>query len=342
MMNTIILQKKIEELTEVLESIPTDLILIVIDSNVWQLFRSSLNFQLKNKKVMLFTAIPGEDSKSFKEFEKCVEYFLSRGIHRQAHLVAIGGGAVTDMAGFVASSLLRGLPWHVVPTTLLSMIDAAIGGKVAINSQSGKNLVGAFHAPTQVIICHEFLATLPKEEYWSGVGELLKYAMLDQEIYQHIVQQNKIDMTTIMACANYKYKVTSKDFKENGLRKILNFGHTLGHALEWHYRLSHGEAVFWGMLTKLKLLGCEEAIESFKRAAIKLQWPKRESPWYQKKMPIEALIELMQKDKKIQNENIIQIAKINSPGHVIIEEMNFEKFADLLRNHEEQIKTLSI
>jgi 3-dehydroquinate synthase len=341
-MKTKIIQAKIEELNQYLEQLPTDLLLLVVDSNIWQLFRGSLNFQFKNKKVISYSAIPGEDSKTFKEYEKCLEFFLSRGIHRQAHVVAIGGGAVSDMAGFVAATLLRGLPWHVAPTSLLSMVDAAIGGKVAINSQQGKNLIGAFHAPEQVFICQEFLKMLPKDEHWSGVGEVLKYGMLDANIFAQIEKSPAIDLDLLMICAQYKFKITAEDFKEKGLRKILNLGHTVGHALEWHYRLTHGEAVLWGMLTELLVLDCQDSVNAIKNLARKMQWPRLESPWFQKKIPIEALAEIMAKDKKMQNDQQIDLIKIETPGKHIITRMNFEKFVELLREHELNLRTLAI
>ena len=143
----------LDELGKDIETIKTDQILLVVDSRVWQHYQKALeSYQPKNKTIILYKSLEGESTKTIEEYERGVEFFLEKGVHRKAHLLAIGGGATSDYAGFIAASLNRGIEWSVVPTTLLSMVDAAIGGKTGVNSKHGKNLIGAFHMPKNVWI----------------------------------------------------------------------------------------------------------------------------------------------------------------------------------------------
>jgi 3-dehydroquinate synthase len=249
-MTSKVIQTDIERIKDNLKTLDTDSLVIIVDLNVQNIYSKVLKLlNIEGKKVTLWKAPPGENAKNFEEFERCIEFIIEKGIHRKSHIVAIGGGAISDFAGFVASTVLRGITWSIVPTTLLSMIDASIGGKVGINSQFGKNLVGNFHLPDNIFIAREFLSTLSDDEYQSGLGELLKYCFLDSNIASKLRSQGD-HRQLISECMNYKHKVVERDLKESGLRKVLNFGHTFGHAIEAHgkyKKILHGEAVAKGM-----------------------------------------------------------------------------------------------
>lgn len=221
----------------------------MVDKKVFDLHHEPLSF-LKGKAV--FYLIAPEKAKSVEGYEKALEFMLEKGIDRKSRIVAIGGGATSDLAGFVASTILRGVDWVCVPTTLLSVIDASIGGKTGINSPKGKNLIGTFHPPAQTYICLDFLKTLSAQEMTSGRGELLKYAFLDKKVFLAI-KEDRPEEELINLCRQCKNEIVRKDFKERGERKNLNLGHTFGHALEKSRGLPHGVAVAMGMEMILEL-----------------------------------------------------------------------------------------
>ena len=152
------------------------------------------HFEEKLSKHYVYWLHEAETSKNLTIFEDICSYFLSHGVDRQSTIWAIGGGATSDLAGFVAATLLRGISWRVVPTTLLSQLDASLGGKVAVNHDSGKNLIGAFHEPEAIYISNEWITTLSQDEINSGIGELVKYALLSQDIFS-LVLKNKVVTT---------------------------------------------------------------------------------------------------------------------------------------------------
>jgi 3-dehydroquinate synthase len=212
---------------------------------------------------VLLTTPPGERAKTWAVVQRLARELLARGAHRRSAIIALGGGVVGDLAGFLASIFMRGLPCIQVPTTLLAMVDAAIGGKTAINLPEGKNLLGTFHQPRLVVIDPEFLRTLPRAERLTGLAEVLKAGFIRDRGLLGRLHAAKIDLfqdeaeltETIYRAAAIKARVVSQDEREGDLRRILNFGHTLGHGLEQasHYRLPHGRAVAWGMVAALTL-----------------------------------------------------------------------------------------
>lgn len=202
----------------------------------------------------------GDASKNLRELGRLYERFLDQGLDRHSAVVALGGGVVGDLSGFAAASFLRGIPFVQVPTTVLSMVDASIGGKTGVNLPRGKNLVGAFHQPRGVFIDTATLASLPMRERAAGVAELIKAAAIwDEALFawleDHIEAFLGLEPEALLhglerACA-IKAEVVSRDEREGGLRRLLNFGHTLGHAIEKHARyrgILHGEAVAIGMV----------------------------------------------------------------------------------------------
>jgi len=208
----------------------------------------------------IITVPDSETAKNLKEFEAVVTQLVLHGADRSSAIVAIGGGVVGDLSGFVAATYMRGLPIIHVPTTLLAMVDSSMGGKVGINHELGKNQIGAIWPPHQVCICSDFLRTLPAREFVSGMAEVIKYGLIaDEHLFEWCEQSvdalmmrdpRFIDYAIKQSCRTKKTIVESDEY-ETGLRMILNLGHTLAHALEnlSHYRLlSHGEAVYFGIV----------------------------------------------------------------------------------------------
>jgi 3-dehydroquinate synthase len=204
---------------------------------------------------------PGEACKNLPEIEKSCEWLASRGYDRRAAVIGIGGGAATDHAGFVAAVYLRGVPFALVPTTLLAMVDASVGGKTGVDLGAGKNLVGAFHQPRAVVADVGFLETLPARERIAGLAEVVKCGFIADAGLLDLLDQSGPELTVaqheevITRAVRVKADVVSSDETESGRRAILNFGHTVGHALESAsgYGLLHGEAVALGMVAALDL-----------------------------------------------------------------------------------------
>lgn len=206
----------------------------------------------------------GEAAKTLAHAEALASRLVKAGADRKSLVLAVGGGVTSDMAGFVAANLFRGVTWGVVSTTLLGMVDASIGGKTAVNLPEGKNLFGAFHFPRFVVMDVRMLRTLPQREWRCGLGELLKTAMLQGPMYRRLLGLPKGKLLRgstelaelVKASARYKAKVVAADPREGGERKLLNLGHTFGHALETAAgprKLLHGEAVALGLRCALAM-----------------------------------------------------------------------------------------
>tara|TARA_B100001971_G_C18256708_1_gene582780 strand:- start:2297 stop:3250 length:954 start_codon:yes stop_codon:yes gene_type:complete len=230
----------------------------IVDKTVLELY-PELSFL--DEKVT-YVVDGAESNKTLCGFEKAINFFLENKISRNDKLVAIGGGALSDLGGFVASSILRGIDWVVVPTTLLSIIDASIGGKTGINSEYGKNLIGAFHMPCRSYVCLDFIKTLEKIELDSGKGELSKYAFLDEKVYKALIE-DKFDLAVDLSI-KCKEDIVEKDFKEGGERAKLNLGHTFGHAVERLSKLPHGISVIIGLEMVIDLFA-PQLEENFKK-----------------------------------------------------------------------------
>ncbi len=207
------------------------------------------------KEAFIETVPQGEESKSINVYEKLLEKMLQFGFTRKDAVVAVGGGVCGDLAGFVASSFMRGVDFYNIPTTVLSQVDSSIGGKVAVNLGGIKNIVGAFYQPKAVLIDPETLNTLPNRQVSAGLAEAVKMAVnFDKELFEKIESREhpmEIIDEIIAGSLLIKKRVVEKDEKESGLRKVLNFGHTVGHAIESVAKgeLYHGECVALGMLS---------------------------------------------------------------------------------------------
>lgn len=229
--------------------------IVVISEKVLKLYPSLKSEFLKSK----FTLLPfpdGEKVKTFKYQKKLINFLFEEKIDKSTTICAIGGGTLLDLSGFVSSILLRGLKWIAVPTTLLSMADASIGGKTAINTNYGKNLVGTFHFPIKTLIDINFLKTLPKNHLQNGLVECAKCGLVkDRTLFESSVNADLKDIEQlkkiVKKAQSVKLEVVKKDpFETKGQRYILNFGHTVGHSLErcFDYKILHGRAVLEGVL----------------------------------------------------------------------------------------------
>ena len=337
-MSEIVHVSSLESLKERIQAIETDMILIVIDSNVYNLYRKKFDFlNFKGKKTAIWKCLEGEATKNYDELKHALEFFLSKKAHRNAHLVAFGGGAASDFGGFVASMLLRGISWSVVPTSLLAMIDAAIGGKVAINSEYGKNLVGAFHMPKNIFLHEEFLITLPEINMLGGKGELLKYFFLSKTIHD-LVMSDADFSEVINHCALYKQQIVDEDFKEGGKRKILNLGHTLGHAIEKIYELEHGIAVFWGLVLIFYIFDDHENLTQLKVAVDKLKLNFGDSPWLNKTFPVSEVLEYIRNDKKALDLKTLDIITMKDIGEPQIMTVSFDDIASKLEEKKDELR----
>jgi len=218
----------------------------------------------------------GEASKNIATYEKVMNEIASMGITRAGVILAIGGGVVGDLAGFVAATYMRGIKWIQIPTSLLAMVDSSVGGKVGINLEAGKNLVGAFYQPDAVYIDPEFLKTLPTREFSNGMAEVIKYGLgFDEVLFNTLEHYDKADVIAhiediIARCCAIKANLVMVDEKDMGIRKLLNLGHTIGHAIEQFYHYDtylHGESVAIGMaaMARIALEKGELTMQAFKR-----------------------------------------------------------------------------
>lgn len=253
----------VEELNEIY-----DAYFIICDYNTYNTQLHEMMKHLKGKYIYEYILNPGESSKSIEDYERIMNYCTKVNLSRKSLVLALGGGVVGDLAGFVAATYMRGIDVVQIPTTLLSQVDSSIGGKTGINLGNSKNIIGAFHQPKITYINVEALKTLPEEEYLSGMGEVIKYAFIeknacDEQInFMNFLLENNEDIldrktTTLLKmvkiCAQVKANVVDKDEKEGSLRKILNLGHTFGHGIEKLCGISHGKAVSVGMNMAFKL-----------------------------------------------------------------------------------------
>jgi|SRR5579883_704700 3-dehydroquinate synthase len=239
---------------------------IVSERHVWKMQQHKLDPRLTSAAHVLFFP-GGEPNKRLAAVEALANEMLSLGGDRTSLVIGFGGGIVTDVAGFLAAIFMRGVPVLQIPTTLLAQVDAAVGGKTGVNLVGGKNLIGSFHQPSAVLIDPDVLATLPEREYRAGLFEVVKcgiirdrglFEMLEKHSDAVLAKEPEIVETLIAAAVRIKAEVVSADEREGDLRRILNFGHTVGHAIEaeTHYEeFLHGEAIAWGMRAAIRLAG---------------------------------------------------------------------------------------
>ncbi len=240
---------------------------VITDGNVDALYAKKACLSLRNAGFdPLLVVVPaGETAKSLTTVERCYNQFSAHRIERKSLIIALGGGVVGDLAGFIAATYLRGIPFVQVPTTLLAQVDSSVGGKTGVNLKAGKNLVGAFHQPQFVFCDLDTMNTLPDREYRAGLAEVIKYGVIaDRALFERLersmpalLQRNATPLADVVArCCEIKAEVVAEDETESGRRAILNFGHTIGHALEaisGYGKYLHGEAISLGQVAAAQL-----------------------------------------------------------------------------------------
>jgi len=316
------------------EHVNTKQIAIISSDSIFALYGEQLKTKLPEDCQIIELIVPdGEQTKSNKYLQDLYTLLLENRFERKSTIIALGGGVIGDLAGFVAATYLRGINFVQVPTTLLAQVDSSIGGKTGINHPLGKNLIGAFKQPDFVFIDIDFLKTLPADEIRCGMGEVIKYAFIqDNTLFEYL--ENNLENALqgdptilehlVTASANQKADVVAKDEKESGLRMILNFGHTFGHALEAEFgysRLKHGEAVILGMKCALKYSQEIKILntQDYKRGTdllnrVPLNYDKN-------KLDIDKLVERMFLDKKVSNKKI-RLVLVDKIGSYVIKEQS--------------------
>jgi len=337
----------LEHLNLFLEEKKYNKIIAISDENVVKFHGEKLKKIVKNLDFVVVEA--GESAKSFTVFAKTCEEILQKNIDRKTLLIAFGGGVVGDLTGFCASVLLRGIDFIQIPTTLLAMVDSSVGGKTAINSQVGKNLIGSFYQPKLVLCDIDFIETLPLREFRSGYAEIVKYGFiydynffefLDKNIAEIFAKNLQILQKIIAHSCEVKRQIVERDEKENGERALLNFGHTFGHIFETETNYSneilHGEAVAIGMLMASKMsvdfgfINDDEYQKIFNhllKSGFELNLKNIRQNWHQ-----ENLIKHLFKDKKIEN-NQLTFILLNKIGEAkIYKKVSLENFLKVLKN----------
>lgn len=292
-------------------------VMIITDEGVPTIYATTILAQCAQG--FLQVVPQGEDSKSLSTFQSLCKALLKEQFSRKDLVIALGGGVVGDLSGYVAASYMRGIEFVQIPTTTLSQIDSSIGGKVAINLDEVKNIIGAFYQPSMVIIDPETLQTLPKRHYINGMVEAIKAGLIYDKSLFELFETGDIykDADLMIEKALYvKKDVVEKDEKEQHLRKILNFGHTIGHAIESYYHLSqylHGECVAMGMLYFIK----DEELKQRVKALYQKLGIKESAPYDE-----EEVYRILCKDKKA-NKGSITIVEVAQLGKAeLVDEAN--------------------
>lgn len=293
-----------------------DKFMIITDKNVDKLYGEIVNKSLKEIDHHKFVIEAGEASKNLKTVEDILSKMLDLNFTRGSKIIAIGGGVVGDIAGFCASIYMRGISFIQVPTTLLAQVDSSVGGKTGVNLPNGKNMIGSFYQPELVLIDIETLNSLDKREIISGLGEVIKYGIiwdydfleLIEEKLEDILDLKKESLKMIIGkCCSIKAEIVSKDEREMGLRKILNYGHTIGHALETetdYKKYTHGEAILIGMYYEALIARRFNTIDDSYLDQIKSLIASLGISLDISQYPLESLLENMARDKKNRDDKI--------------------------------------
>ncbi len=304
---------------EILRLCDAKTFIIISDENVASHYFEKLKTALEQRgtKCQLYKITPGEESKSLTTAEQIFTWMLANRFHRDDVIIALGGGVVGDMAGFIAATFLRGIRWVQIPTTLMAQVDSSVGGKVGVNHPLAKNSIGAFYQPQLVWIDPITLKTLPRREIYNGLAEVIKYSLiLDQELFDFIeINYNKILLLEdfellihiIRTGCRLKSTVVEKDEREADYRRILNFGHTIGHALEnitdFRY-FRHGEAVAWGMLAATVMSHKKLSLPGDQFIRIQNMINLLEKPAVPAGLSADQIIHAIQSDKKMTKEGL--------------------------------------
>lgn len=282
---------------------------VVSSPVVWRLHGERISRALGGADPIL---VPdGERFKNLQSLSRIYDALVRAGADRGSTIVAVGGGVIGDTAGFAAATFLRGVALAHIPTTLLAQVDSSVGGKVGVNLPLGKNLIGAFHQPAVVLVDPQLLATLPRREFRSGLYEVVKYGMIaSRDLFDRVARDTKamfardegVLVPAIVESCRIKADVVTRDERESDLRRILNYGHTVGHALEAvtkYRRFRHGEAIAYGMLAAADLAVTRGALADLERQALTRLLTGLGPLPPVGDMPVGEVLEAIQRDKKV-------------------------------------------
>ncbi len=295
-------------------------VLVVTDDGVPREYAECVASQCKKATIFVFPQ--GEASKNFDTYKNLLDALVNGGFTRTDCVVAVGGGVVGDMAGFAAATFMRGIDFYNIPTTVLSQIDSSVGGKTAIDFNGYKNIVGAFHQPKGVIIDPDTLKSLPERQISNGLAEAVKMALTHDAQLFAMFESDDLDVDTVIERSiKIKRSVVEADEKESGLRKVLNFGHTVGHAIESNTpALYHGECIALGMLPM-----CSSEVRKRLLSVLKkLNLPTTVD------CDIQKIIETMSHDKKMAGD-MISVVRVEKIGTFDITKIKFSDFADSIK-----------
>lgn len=312
-------------LDQVKELIKPDETVIITDSNIHKLYGERF------PECPVIVLPSGEKEKSLSRIEYIIERLLQLEVDRSHFLLGIGGGVICDITGFVASIYMRGIPFGFVSTSLLSQIDASTGGKNGVNVGGFKNIAGCFNQPGFVVCDPKLLITLPHEEYLSGLGELVKYALIkDKHLFEllenniELIKKRDAELLTLLIETSIKIKiaVVEKDEKETGERRLLNFGHTVGHAIELHTGIKHGLAIAQGIQTAATL-SVDEGLLSFQENERITNLIEKLGLLKGKAQINDSIIELIKRDKK-REKKVIHFVFLNGIGNGLVKAISID------------------
>ena len=320
----------------------TGLTFTVTDSNVYKLYRGIFDGVFSSC-GQVYVIPAGERSKNYSVLLGILKAMLAAGLKRNSTVFAVGGGVVGDIAGLAASLYMRGVALVQVPTTLLSQVDSSVGGKTAIDLNGVKNIVGTFYQPGNVVVDPLFLKTLPAREVRCGLGEIIKYGALGKDIYVKLIEnKNNLKSPSFLRditydCIAFKADVVRRDEREGGLRKILNLGHTTGHAFELFYkRKSHGEFVLIGMYYELYIaVKCGICAPEYAKSLIELIKKVITVPAYG---DVREACRMAMYDKKNVRPREVSLVVPSSPGKPQELRLSAERYAELVQSCSDELK----
>jgi 3-dehydroquinate synthase len=313
---------------------------VVSNATIWRLHGAQVQRALGTGDPILLP--DGERYKTLNSVSRVYEALIRAGADRGSAVVALGGGVLGDTAGFAAATFLRGVSLVQVPTTLLAQVDSAIGGKVGVNHALGKNLIGAFHQPAVVVIDPAFLSTLPRREFRSGLYEVVKYGMIaSRPLFDRLARHTKevvakdpaILGPAIEESCRIKADVVSKDERESGLRRILNYGHTVGHALEAvtkYRRFRHGEAIAFGMLAAADLAVARGALATNERDTLAAMIAALGPLPSVADLPIDDVLAAVRRDKKVVDGRLHFVIAIEIGATMTIDDVTEDELRSVL------------
>lgn len=304
-------------------------VLLISNPKVYKLYGDDLLKTLSDHKVEKFLVPDGEKYKTINTVQNIYSFLFKKGFDRKSWIIALGGGVIGDIAGFAAAIYMRGIPYINVPTTLLAQTDSSIGGKVGVNHLRAKNIIGSFYHPEFVFSDVRVLKTLAPAEFKNGLAEVIKYSLIrDESLFELLekndkksIKEDKLLFQLISRCAQIKVDIVQKDEKEQRLRMILNFGHTIGHALEniSGYAVKHGEAVSRGMASAIRISIGKGLLEKQKGERIINLLKKYDLPTDIDGFNLQEIKQAIKQDKKAVN-NKIRFILLKSIGEPLIDD----------------------